>query len=147
MLLSLLKHVLFLVGAAMLGYTGLTMLELHLVQHHEAVKFDASLTTPVSPRTSEAAIPGHPIGKLTIPSAGITAIVLEGDDDNTLKIAPGHIPGTVLPGERGNVGIAAHRDTFFRTLKNLRSGDVMQLVTLENVYEYKVATYPEEKRC
>src|SRR5689334_9219890 len=111
MLLSLLKHVLFLVGAAMLGYTGLTMLELHLVQHYEAVKFDASLTTPVSPRTSEAAIPGHPIGKLTIPSAGITAIVLEGDD--TLKIAPEHIPGTALPGERGNVGIAAHQDTFF----------------------------------
>jgi sortase A len=138
MRLSLLKRVLFFAGAAMLGYTGFTMLESHLVQHDEAIKFEAAFTGPTSSRTSTAAIPGHPIGKLTIPAAGISAIVLEGDDDGILKLAPGHIPGTALPGEPGNVGIAAHRDTFFRNLKNLRSGDVMQLVTLKNVYEYKI---------
>src|SRR5262245_32615095 len=83
-------------------------------------------------------LPGGPIAKLNIPSVGISAIILEGVDDRTLDVAPGHVPGAALPGENGNVGIAAHRDTFFRKLQTIRDGDLVTLTTFEGVYHYTV---------
>jgi len=47
--------------------------------------------------------------------------VLEGTDDLTLNRGVGHIAGTALFGENGNIGIACHRDGFFRGLKNIRA--------------------------
>lgn len=64
--------------------------------------------------------------------------MLEGDDSRTLNVAPGHIPGTALPGKDGNVGIAAHRDTFFRKLETVRRGDSITITTLGGAYLYKV---------
>ena len=57
-------------------------------------------------------------------------MVVEGVDDGDLKRAVGHIPGTALPGEPGNVGIAGHRDTFFRPLRAIHRDDTITLTTL-----------------
>ncbi len=62
------------------------------------------------------------IGRLEVPRLGLLAIVREGVDDDTLRFAAGHVPGTALPGEPGNVVIAAHRDTLFRPLADVRPG-------------------------
>jgi sortase A len=60
----------------------------------------------------QAPVEGAVIANLAIPRIGLSTVVLEGVADGDLKLAAGHIPGTALPGEPGNIGIAAHRDTF-----------------------------------
>jgi sortase A len=62
---------------------------------------------------------------LSIPSVDLEVPVLEGVDELTMNRGAGHIPGTALPGEHGNVGIAGHRDGFFRVLKDVHLGDVV----------------------
>lgn len=54
---------------------------------------------------------------LRIPKIDLEVPILEGTDDLSLNRAVGHIAGTPKPGENGNVGIAGHRDGFFRGLK------------------------------
>jgi sortase A len=137
MLLVLLKRLLLVTGIGALAYAGVLTVESYAAQHYETLKFDQALRLPASVRTFTL-VPGGPMGKLTIPSVGISAIVLEGDDGATLNAAPGHIPGTALPGENGNVAIAGHRDTFFRNLDTIRAGDTITLRTLRGTYQYKV---------
>lgn len=65
-------------------------------------------------------------------------MILEGIDGRTLRRAVGHIPGTPLPGQPGNIALAGHRDTFFRALQNIRVDDEITLETLIGVYSYRV---------
>lgn len=78
------------------------------------------------------------IGRISIPRLSVTAIVREGVGQKTLGIAAGHIPGTALPGQPGNVAVAAHRDTLFRGLKGIRANDVVQFETPHGNYTYQV---------
>lgn len=78
------------------------------------------------------------IGRIEIPRLRISTVVLEGDDDSTLRFGAGHIPQTPLPGNGGNVGIAAHRDTFFRALKGVAPQDRITLTTPDGIYQYSV---------
>ena len=81
---------------------------------------------------------GSLVGRIAIPRLDVSTIVLEGVDETTLRRGAGHIPETALPGDRGNVGIAAHRDSFFRALKDIRKNDIVRLETLEGTYRYRV---------
>jgi sortase A len=65
-------------------------------------------------------------------------MVAEGVDESTLARAVGHIPGTSAPENVGNVGLAGHRDTFFRGLSRIRLKDSIQLETTQGKYEYEV---------
>ena len=78
------------------------------------------------------------IGRMSIPRLHLAAIVEEGVDDLTLSRAVGHIPGTALPGETGNIGVAGHRDTFFRALKDLRPEDRIDFATRVGHFHYTV---------
>jgi sortase A len=89
---------------------------------------------PSPPPLSEEAL----IGRIKVPRLGLSTIVLEGDSDRVLSEAVGHVPGTALPGESGNVGLAGHRDTFFRALKNIRKDDSISLETTTGTYQYRV---------
>lgn len=83
----------------------------------------------------------EPIGRLLAPRLRLAVVVAEGVSDSTLRRAVGHIPGTAMPWEaEGNVGLAAHRDTFFRRLKDVRVGDELRLVTPRGQFEYVVRT-------
>lgn len=88
-----------------------------------------------------AAMPPHqlpaPIGRLEIPRIGLSAIVMQGDDENTLKVAVGHLPDTPLPWQEGNAALAGHRDTFFRPLRHLRVGDEILLETARGTFRYR----------
>jgi len=68
-----------------------------------------------------------PEAVLRIPKIGLEVPVLEGDDALTLNRGVGHIPGTTMPGQVGNVGVAGHRDGFFRGLKDLAVGDLIEM--------------------
>jgi sortase A len=80
------------------------------------------------------------LGRIEIPRLDLTAIVREGDDDATLAVAVGHIPGTAKPGERGNVVLAGHRDTFFRALRGIRLHDTIRISTPRGEDEYSVVS-------
>lgn len=81
---------------------------------------------------------GELIGRIEIPSTGVSAMVLEGIGKKTLRRGVGHIPGTPLPRWEGNVGLAAHRDSFFRGLKDIRKNDIITLKTLHGTFQYRV---------
>ena len=81
-----------------------------------------------------------PLAVLRIPKIGLEVPVLPGIDEPTLNRAVGAIPGTALPGEPGNVGIAGHRDGYFRGLKDLATGDRLELETLAGRVEYSVTS-------
>jgi sortase A len=78
------------------------------------------------------------IAVLRIPKIGLEVPVLEGIDDLSLNRALGHIPGTARPGENGNIGIAGHRDGFFRGLKDLVTGDSIELMTQTDTSTYTI---------
>jgi LPXTG-site transpeptidase (sortase) family protein len=78
------------------------------------------------------------LGRIEIPRIGVSAIVREGDDDATLAVAVGHIPGTARPGERGNIALAGHRDSFFRALRHIQVHDTIRIRTAGRRYEYRV---------
>jgi sortase A len=88
--------------------------------------------------TLEAPATGSVIGKLIAPGLGLSVTVLEGSDDATLARGAGHIEDTPFPGDRGNVGIAGHRDTIFRALRRVKVGDEFDVKTATGLYRYRV---------
>jgi len=81
---------------------------------------------------------GEDLGRIEIPRLRISSIIRQGVDDTTLSRAVGHVPYTALPGQTGNVGLAAHRDSYFRELRDVRAGDLIRLVTPKGTFEYHV---------
>jgi sortase A len=66
---------------------------------------------------------GDVVGRIEIPRLNLSTVVFEGAGDEELERGAGHLPASALPGKRGNMVLAAHRDTFFRPLRNIRVGD------------------------
>jgi sortase A len=87
---------------------------------------------------SLAQAPVHPLGVLRIPKIHLEVPVEEGVDEGTLDRAVGRIPGTARPGTMGNLGIAGHRDGFFRGLKDVAPGDAIELETEGGAQRYVV---------
>jgi sortase A len=79
-----------------------------------------------------------PLGRIEISSLGLTAMIQEGTGRQALQRGVGHITGTALLGASGNVGLAGHRDTFFRKLRNIHEGDEITLTTLNGASLYRV---------
>jgi sortase A len=79
-----------------------------------------------------------PLAILHIPRIHLDVPILEGTDELTLNRAVGHIEDTALPGIDGNVGIAGHRDGFFRGLMNVLPGDAIELETLHGIEHYQI---------
>lgn len=78
------------------------------------------------------------VSEVQIPRLHLSAMIAEGDSSSVLRVAVGHVPGTALPGESGNVVLAAHRDTFFRRLGEVKVGDVIRLTIPRGEYSYRV---------
>ena len=147
--LRVLERLLLVVGLVCLGYFGYVSAETALYQAFETRELDAILAAappapvpvgkvarPAAPRPRPA--DGTALGRLEIPRLNVSAIVRAGSDSRTLRLAVGHIGGTSLPGEPGNIGLAAHRDTFFRRLGEIRPDDLVRFVTAEGTYVYRV---------
>jgi sortase A len=78
------------------------------------------------------------VGRIDIPRVGLSAIIVEGTDGRALRRGVGHVEGTAFPGERGNIGLAGHRDTYFRKLRGVAPGDRIRLWTPDGVFDYEV---------
>jgi sortase A len=81
---------------------------------------------------------GETFGRISISALGMSSVIVAGSDARSLARAVGFIPGTALPGEGGNTGLAAHRDTFFRRLEDIRINDVVTVNTAAGTFEYLV---------
>jgi sortase A len=79
-----------------------------------------------------------PLGILRIPTVHLEVPVLDGTDELALNRGVGHIPSTVLPGQDGNIGIAGHRDGFFRVLKDVGPNAIIELESENRVDTYRV---------
>jgi len=115
---------------------------LHRITHApEKSEKTAAKAVPEAPKEAppHRDVPvGENIGRIEIPRLNISAIVRQGVDNKVLGRAVGHVPSTALPGESGNVGLAAHRDTYFRNLRDVKEGDVIRMITPEGNWEYVV---------
>ena len=68
-----------------------------------------------------------PVARLVVPGHQVDQVVLAGASGSSLAFAPGHVDGTARPGGPGNCVIAAHRDTHFRFLSDVKIGDEIEL--------------------
>jgi sortase A len=138
-------------GISLLGWSLAAVVETRVYQARQGRAFSDLEAAAVRPSVSAspefpAVVPSAPVpgadplvlGRIEIPRLGVSAIVREGDDETTLALAVGHIPGTARPGERGNVALAGHRDSFFGALRNIRVDDTIRLSTADHRYEYRV---------
>jgi sortase A len=148
------ERLLILIGVLCLGYFLYTYAEATLYQAFEDRELDKILNDATvsgtsgtareevapapeaAPRRTYAA--GSTVGRIEIPRLGVSAVIRAGSDARTLRLAVGYIPGTGLPGEPGNFGLAGHRDTFFRKLRDINPDDEIRVVTTDGVFRYTV---------
>lgn len=98
-------------------------------------------TAPTTPAPPE----GEPVGIIEIPRIGLARVIVQGVAKADLKKGPGHYPGTPLPGQAGNAGIAGHRTTYgapFNRIDELRPGDEVIISTPQGRFVYKVIPAP-----
>jgi len=124
--LELIQLALFLVAGLALGwYAGVSAATARDQASLPASGNERSWLPPsgASPPASSQLPPRAYVARLEIERLGLSTVVREGADDNTLRTAAGHLSDTPLPGDPGNSAIAGHRDTLFRKLKDVRVGD------------------------
>jgi sortase A len=84
---------------------------------------------------------GQPLGRIRIPSIGVSSVVVAGTDTASLRLGPGHYAGTPLPGASGTVAIAGHRTTYgapFRKLDKVDKGDRIEVRMPYGTFVYRV---------
>jgi len=121
----------------MVGYCGFVLLDTWIFQRQESAALEQFV--PDSANLPAVASDGL-IGRMDVVSLGVTVMVVEGTSDKALRRAVGHIAGTAMPGQAGNIGIAGHRDTFFRPLRNIHTDDLITLTTPGGEYRYRVVS-------
>lgn len=100
---------------------------------------NAASPSPAAGRANAVVVPALPfVGKLEIPTLALTALVVDGVDAQTLSRAVGRIPSSSRPGEAGDVALAGHRDSDFRSLGKLERGDPVILRTAYGEFRYEV---------
>lgn len=153
-----------LLGVVVLGYVGYVLLEARIYQAYQSWQFEEALknlpapagdaglapsagvlapveaVSPAAANVSRADPAGVLVGRIELERIGLDAMILQGVGNKTLRRGVGHVPGTALPGLPGNVAIAGHRDTFFRGLQHVRTGDEITLTTLDGVFRYRVGS-------
>jgi sortase A len=144
-----LERLLWIAAALSLGFFAWARLDSSTYQFLQARHLDEILTKRLGawlgPRENAVASATRVemarsglIGRIEIPRLSIRAIVAEGTDARILRRSVGHLPGTALPGEEGNVAIAGHRDSFFSALRDVRTGDRVRITTPDGAFEYRV---------
>jgi sortase A len=151
------QRALFACAILLLGYCGFALADAWLLQWRASRDLErllreqqaASAVTvePVSVSgmgylTEGRACPavGSLFGRIENSTAASLRGGVEGVDGTSLRHAVGHISGTAMPGDAGNVGLAGHRDTFFRPLKDLKKEDEIQVSTLKGTFKYEVVS-------
>jgi len=149
------RYFFFITGFLALGYVVFTLVDAKLyqasakrslesqivenriVENQMQMEKERKVVQP-APALQPAVKEGDVLGRMEIPRLGVSVAVLQGTKSRMLRLGAGHIEGTPLPGEPGNIGIAGHRDTFFRELKDVRENDEIDLQTATGLFRYEV---------
>jgi len=140
------RDVFLVVGILLLGYCGYVLLDTKIYQAYQTRRLEQQMKEMRPGSASDGSLhkmafhsaTAGVLGEIEIARIGVSSIIMEGIDNRTLRRAVGHIPGTPLPGQQGNVGIAGHRDTFFRALRNVQQDDEITVTTVDDTYHYRV---------
>jgi sortase A len=141
---NLIHRFFLVIGVVVLAYVCTALVHAELYQTYQSWRFEHKVGKTQA--TQEAVVTAEPIdlqegdlvGRLVISRIGVSVMVLQGVEEATLHLGAGHVPGTPLPGGDGNSAIAAHRDTFFRKLKAVRTGDRVRFSSVGGDFEYRI---------
>ena len=124
---------LILLGLVCLGLWGFFTVQARWEQ--EALEEQLYRAKPAStPSVSKRVLKeGDLFGRLEVPRLNMSVMVMEGVAARTLRLGAGHIPGTAM-------GIAAHRDSFFRPLSGIQKDDIIRFTSLDGSKEYRVVS-------
>jgi sortase A len=139
--LRALERALFALAVVLLGWYVVEQLSTSYYQamsNRELEAIRIPVTAAPVMRSRAPLTRGSLVGRVDVPRVGVSSVIREGDDTGTLRYSVGHIPETALPGEPGNAGLAGHRDTFFRGLKDVRTGDRIVVTTADSVLHYVI---------
>jgi LPXTG-site transpeptidase (sortase) family protein len=122
------------VGLLLLLYVSIQYGQMYASQKKLALEWSQqNAQSETAPRNESDALT-----RLTIAKIKLDAVIVEGTSRNLLKLGPGHMEHSVLPGYSGNSVVVAHRDTFFRHLDELQKGDEIYLRRQGEVYRFEV---------
>jgi sortase A len=107
------------------------------VQAKETQRLAEHIGAPL-PVMIDAASVEDVIGRIEIPALALSAPITADYDRDSLHRGVGHIPGTALPGGLGTVGLAGHRDSFFRPLRRIAAKMEVRLIDRSGTYHYVV---------
>ena len=141
--LSVLSVVLLVGAVVLLGYPVFTNLQHNRLQDRLGNQL-ASSRLQQAYRDRKIGI-GDALTRIKIPAIGVDTVVVEGTTESALKAGAGHYPGTALPCEFGNMGIAGHRTTYgkpFANIDQLKPGDTITLETPIGRCDYEVQKAP-----
>jgi sortase A len=135
------QRCLWAIGFIVLGYCGMAWFSARLHQSEGSAELDRLRTTQQSDDVRTTTPPhGGLVGRMEIPRLHLSAVIFEGTDEPVLSEGVGHLTGSALPGHKGNVVLAGHRDSFFRALRNIKGGDVVDVDTEQGSRRYVVRT-------
>src|SRR5262245_42820058 len=113
-LLTWAAYLLVMMGGAALGWCAAILVDTYLTQRQARERLESMPSTPPPARALPPSTkrppsgrppvivqPGTPLAELSIPRLDVSAIVLQGSDERTLRVGLGHIESTALPGESG----------------------------------------------
>jgi len=136
----MISKILILIGVLCLGLYGFFTVKAYYHQKELEQELEELQQFPETTPPTVEAIPlrkglkeGDLFGRLEIPRLNMSVMVMEGDEEDILRLGAGHIPGTPM-------AIAGHRDTFFRPLKDVKASDIVRLTTPEGTNEYRVVS-------
>lgn len=135
------RYLLYFSGILALGYVGFTLLDarLYQVSAKRSLENQIQVESEQKPAAPKPAVKnGDVLGRMDIPRLGVSVAILEGTSSRILRRGVGHVKGTPLPGDHGNSGIAGHRDTFFRALKDVHRNDEIEIQTANGRFSYQV---------
>lgn len=138
-----LSWILIAAGVVAFAYVAWVAGERAFFQRKELQKLESTnamsqVQPPSAPPIDAAPQLGSVLGRIQIRQLGLDAIVVEGDSPRILRYAVGHIPKTPLPGQLGNIALAGHRDSFFRSLRLVRLHDIVTFSTPDQEFQYEV---------
>ncbi len=136
MLRKLVEYSLIIAGLVCLTIFASSVFRYRLFQAQAVGRTFRSATNP--PIDDAKRVPSV-IGQVIVKRIGLSVAMVEGDDEQSLAIAAGHMPGTAMVGKRGNIVIAGHRDTAFWPLRHIRAGDLIDIKTA-TTSTYRVTT-------
>lgn len=131
-----------LIGAGLcgVGYYLYSISDQYVYQSYQSWALDQQIRGRKKPETAPVskAARGDSLGRIEIPRLNVSTMVREGVDAETLSVSAGHVPSTAFPDQAGNFVVAAHRDTLFRAIRNVRRGDVVTFESPHATYQYEV---------